>query len=424
MRRVAVTMMLVVGLGAAQMSGPAFAKPARPGSAPGKPARAVAAARELRQEREVAQLRAELAQVKQELAALMSSQQAQLSSPIQNAPVAPSPEPTAGGLTPTRILTPNPQNYWLRLRQPQTGNMWSFASEPSSGMLRLGSDSAPTYAQLRLNASGAMTTGPLSLNATGVASPDFGSQPPSSSLAFHASAWDPDANAPVDVTSALRLGTHNGDTYYGATTEFLDPSGFPWVWFLDFQGDRPGHEYFFESDEPEGHLTLQLKNHAPATMTSINFYAGDVAPGQLGQWIVGVEGGTPNGDGTWEPGDFQVIRDWWWTALRIQDEDGRVQIGRLPPGPYSTLPPDGRLHVRGYVDEPQLVVDANIVGPQSADILQVRDGTGANCLAVTNTGDTAVGASSQPRAIVLYDIADGSAHYLRVNNGQLELVTP
>src|SRR5512136_956843 len=57
---------------------------------------------------EMAQLRAELAQVKQQLAAVKASQ------PVPPVTNAPAPVTQLGmGLTPSRILMPNPQNYWL-----------------------------------------------------------------------------------------------------------------------------------------------------------------------------------------------------------------------------------------------------------------------------------------------------------------------
>jgi hypothetical protein len=421
MRRLALTTFLAVSLCVVVAAGDAYAKPAA-----AKTPQSLAEVRALglqvaHLKAEAGQLRADLAEVRKELEALRSGQPAQLSSPIQNAPVAPLPEPTAGGLTPTRILTPNPQNYWLRLRQPQTGNTWSFASEPSSGVLRLGSDSAPTQNQLRISGDGSMAVGPLALNATGVAGP--GQVYTSSDLTLHCSVWNPLTNAPADVTSTIRLGAPHGDDYYGSTLTFLDHNGYPWFWLLDHEGPGgvPGHQYFFESDEP-GPMLLSLKNHAPGENVFIRFYAGDVAPGQFGQWHLGVGAGTPNGDGTWEPGDFQLIRDWYWNPLQVAHDDGRILVGQLPAAAGGRQRAEARLHVQGLVDETQLLVDAN--SSQAGDVLRVRDSAGTNYLAVTNAGDTAVGASSQPRAIVLYDIADGSAHYLRVNNGQLELVTP
>jgi hypothetical protein len=360
----------------------------------------------------VAQLRAELSQVKQALAALQATLQVQASMPSTNAHLAPESKHTAGGITPRRILTPNPQNYWLRLTQPETGNTWSFASEPITGSLRLGSDSAPAYGQLRLDGSGNLTTGPVTLSKIGTA--DASQTYDSSDLTFQSSAWDQPTSESRDLTVALKMYPSDPDPRgVGYSLSLIDPDGFVPINLLDSPGPG-GKEVEIRNDA--GDLLFNLWNAEPGNCVFIRYFAGDADSPNFGQWLLG-----PHGGGTTPPGDFCLIRDWWWTAVKVEDDNGRVLIGRLDPYPPGEDPAEGRLHVRGLVDETQLVVDAN--GSQTGDVLHVRDSGGTNYLAVTNTGDTAVGASSQPRSIVLYDITNGSVHHLRVKNGKLELTT-
>ncbi len=112
------------------------------------------------------------------------------------------------------------------------------------------------------------------------------------------------------------------------------------------------------------------------------------------------------------------LRDWRFTAA-LWDEDGKLLLGRLHPHPPANEPAKARLHVRGTLNEVQAMIEAS--GDQVADIFQVVGRQGASHLAVDGAGRLLVGSAEDPREVILHDTQDGSAHALKVTNGQLSL---
>ena len=115
-----------------------------------------------------------------------------------------------------------------------------------------------------------------------------------------------------------------------------------------------------------------------------------------------------------------ILRDWAFTAA-LWDGDGKLTVGRLDPHPPNNPPASARFEVRGTVNEVQAMVKAS--ENQTADIFQVVNGEGKNNLSVESDGNIVVGSPDDPKGIMLYDTVDGSAYYLTVTNGSIE-VTP
>ena len=113
-----------------------------------------------------------------------------------------------------------------------------------------------------------------------------------------------------------------------------------------------------------------------------------------------------------------IIRDWAFTAA-LWEEDGKLIVGKLHPHPPANAAADARFEVRGTVDEVQAMVKAS--ESQTSDIFQVVDGEGRKSLTVKSEGNIVVGSPDDPKGIILYDTVDGSAYYLKVTNGSIEL---
>lgn len=118
-----------------------------------------------------------------------------------------------------------------------------------------------------------------------------------------------------------------------------------------------------------------------------------------------------------------ILRDWLFTSA-LWDADGRLLVGRLDPHPPANAPANARFHVRGTVNEVQAMVEAP--SGQSASIFQVvRDGgapgSSMTHFAVDGQGNTQIGSSSQPKAIILFDTVDGMRYSLSITNGQMSI---
>ena len=125
-----------------------------------------------------------------------------------------------------------------------------------------------------------------------------------------------------------------------------DVTGFQPIRFLAGRGPVQGnyahwHETYFMSDGFT-HL-VNIGNTNDDGESGIRFWKGS----HQNHWAMIVPS---------QPGyKLAFIRDGLIDAM-VLDEDGRVIIGRLPPNDYG--PPAARLHVRGMINERQLVVEA------------------------------------------------------------------
>jgi len=122
-----------------------------------------------------------------------------------------------------------------------------------------------------------------------------------------------------------------------------------------------------------------------------------------------------------------ILRDWGFTAA-LWGADGKLTVGRLDPYPPGNPPAQARFHVRGTVDEVQARLDGTT--GQKADIFQVTSATGLDTthaatprLAVRGDGDTVLGSSQAPTALVLHDTVTGRPYAITIANGQL-VVSP
>lgn len=118
-----------------------------------------------------------------------------------------------------------------------------------------------------------------------------------------------------------------------------------------------------------------------------------------------------------------ILRDWLFTSA-LWDADGRLLVGRLDPHPPANAPANARFHVRGTVNQVQAMVEAP--SGQSASIFQVvRDGgapgSSMTHFVVDGQGNTQIGSSSQPKAIILFDTVDGMRYSLSITNGQMSI---
>jgi hypothetical protein len=118
-----------------------------------------------------------------------------------------------------------------------------------------------------------------------------------------------------------------------------------------------------------------------------------------------------------------ILRDWGFTAA-LWDADGKLTVGRLDPYPPGNPPADARFHVRGTADEVQARVDGET--GQKGDIFQVTSATGLDTahpatprLAVRGDGDTVLGSSQAPTALVIYDKVTGKPYSVTISNGKL-----
>jgi hypothetical protein len=134
-------------------------------------------------------------------------------------------------------------------------------------------------------------------------------------------------------------------------------------------------------------------------------------------WSIWIEGKPKNYEG------LAIIRDWAFTAA-LWDADGKLTVGSLDPHPPSNPPADARLHVRGTIDEVEARVDGMI--NQNADILQVTSASGLDTdhpatprLTVRGDGDTVLGSSRAPTALVIHDTVTGQPYAVTIANGRL-----
>ena len=118
-----------------------------------------------------------------------------------------------------------------------------------------------------------------------------------------------------------------------------------------------------------------------------------------------------------------ILRDWAFTAA-LWDADGKLTVGRLDPYPPGNPPASARFHVRGTTDEVQARIDGE--AGQKADILEVTSATGLDTthpptprLTVRGDGDTVLGSSQAPTALVVYDKVTGKPYSVTVSNGKL-----
>jgi hypothetical protein len=116
-----------------------------------------------------------------------------------------------------------------------------------------------------------------------------------------------------------------------------------------------------------------------------------------------------------------ILRDWGFTAA-LWGADGKLTVGRLDPYPPGNPPADARFHVRGTIDEVQARIDGET--GQKAEIFQVTSATGLDTthpttprLAVRGDGDTVLGSSRAPTALVLYDTVTGRPYAITIANG-------
>ena len=137
-------------------------------------------------------------------------------------------------------------------------------------------------------------------------------------------------------------------------------------------------------------------------------------------WHMGWIEGRPGYQG------LAILRDWLFTAA-LWDADGRLTVGLLDPHPPANPPAGARFHVRGTVDEVQALVQSPT--GQEADIFQVASSQraeGAEAsptthFAVSGAGNAVIGSPGAPKALILYDTADGTPYALTIRNGQLVL---
>ena len=122
-----------------------------------------------------------------------------------------------------------------------------------------------------------------------------------------------------------------------------------------------------------------------------------------------------------------ILRDWAFTAA-LWDADGKLTVGSLHPNPPSNPPADARFQVRGTLDEVQARIDGRT--GQKADILQVTSANGLDTtrpatsrLTVTGKGDTVLGSSQAPTALVIHDTVTGRPYAITITNGKL-VATP
>jgi hypothetical protein len=137
-------------------------------------------------------------------------------------------------------------------------------------------------------------------------------------------------------------------------------------------------------------------------------------------WHMGYIEGKPKGYK-----GLAILRDWGFTAA-LWDVDGSLTVGRLDPHPPSNPRADARFHVRGTIDEVQARID--VTTGQKADVFEVTSANGLDTnrpatprLAVRGEGDTVIGSSQAPTALVIYDTVTGKPYSISVGNGKIVL---
>jgi hypothetical protein len=137
-------------------------------------------------------------------------------------------------------------------------------------------------------------------------------------------------------------------------------------------------------------------------------------------WHMGWIEGTPGYQG------LAILRDWLFTAA-LWDEDGRLLVGRLDPHPPANAPAEARLHVRGTVDEPLVLIEG--LEGQTSPILQIVTGgpgpdaeaSAISRLTVDPSGTIVIGSPGEPGGLLLYDTVTGIPYLLTVSHGQLTI---